>query len=269
MKQPEGPTVSPSEPELVKRLVENAVDEITSGERPVKVQLSYVREVLQSVGLDVDEEGFIIFSESGEYSTPYVFERELLQTHIREEDETIFEAFFVPVTHEDVHGHPYERLHLSDLHSVIHADDGKPHPVRSNYFEVEEVWKELERGFTPVMAWSPVIRENARLEEADIQWVSLAHESEDPLELSCFSPDCEFTGKVGEWDGSDEVPECPDCGGKWEEDVSVCTACQEWHRGAHWDGDSIYAEPSCPECGAGVEFLEKQRRYDEFDDLEL
>lgn len=269
MKQPGGPTIPPSEPEVEERIIDAALDEIQSGNRPMKIHLTYVREILQEWGLDVDEEGFIIHTDTSEYSVPYVFDRELLRETVREEGETIFEAFFVPVTSERVHGKTHERLHLSDLHSVIRASDGKAHPVRSSYFEVEEMWQELGRGFSPVMAWSPVIRENAILEEADVKWISVGLESDEPLELSCFSPECGFSGVVEEWDGEETLPECPDCGGEWEEDISVCMACQEWHRGTHWSGDSIHSEPACPDCGAGVERLEKQSRYDEIPDFEL
>lgn len=223
---PTGPRVEASEPEKEQRLAEYALDKLSDGDFQRLVELSYVKDFLQEFGLDVDDDGYIIRMDSGEYATPYTFCRELVRETVQDDGESIADAFFVPETSERVIGRSSGRLHLRDLHTVVSTDDGVAHPVRDDFFNIIEMKRTLGVRYMAVTAWTSVL--DSSIYE-DSTFVSLGLESDEPLVLRCFNPECEFAGEVEEWDTENRKPMCPNCGGDWTEEIAVCTACQEWH----------------------------------------
>lgn len=262
MKTPDRPTVNPSEPEVEKMLFKKVMKDLERGEFDgIIVDLPFAKEFLRSRGLDVDSEGFIVSSETGDYKTPYVFVDDLVEEHLREEDESIYDAFFRPVTDDRVYGWDNERLHLSDLHSIAITSDGEPHPVRDDSFDIAEFHARLNTGFGIVMGWSDIVKNNDF--ESKGKWLRVAKESEEKLELNCLNPKCECSKHVSNWNGERDSPKCPECGGWWDDkDITVCTICSSWYWGTYFEGESMYAEPSCANCGADMEHLENVSRYD-------
>ena len=271
MERPNQPSVSPSEPEIKRRTAESAMQDAKNGEFDgVQVYLPYVKEFLKEYGLDVDSKGFVINRDTGEYAVPYVFVDELVKEYVKGEDESIFDAFFRPVTDDRVYGWDNQRLHLSDVHSVIETEDGSSHPIRDGYFDVAELHARLETGFRLMMSWSDIVKK----EDIDDsgRWLGIAKESDEDLELSCMNLDCGHTGVLSGWNGNEHSsPECPECGGDWDSDgITVCTICENWYWGTYFAGEGMYAEPACANCGADMEYLERVSRYDDlnsFDEL--
>lgn len=262
MERPNEPSVPPSEPEAERRIVEGVLNSAKNGKFDgILIHLPFVREYLQEMGLDVDSDGFIIDAETGEYSVPYTFVDELVQEYVKDEDESVFDAFFRPVTHDRVYGWDNKRLHLSDLHTVIKTEDGA-HPVRDDSFDIAEFHATLETGFSVMMGWSDIVKKENITENG--QWLAFAKESDSELELNCLNPNCNYSGSPTSWDGDEHIePECPDCGGKWDSDgITVCTICEHWYWGTHFAGESVYAEPACANCGEDMEYLERVHRYD-------
>lgn len=264
MERPNSPSVEPSEPEKEKRMMDSAVDEIKTASRRRKVHLSFVRDTLLEVGLDVDDEGFIVDEETGDYAVPYQFSRDRVREYVKDEDESVFDAFFVPTNDDNVYRQK-DRLHLSDMHATLILENGDAHPVPDDWFELSKFHAALETGFPSVTAWSDLVRDGKL--DGSSGWISIEISSDAPLELNCFGPECNYSGSVSEWEGEIDDPECPECEGNWDEHITVCMACQEWHWGTNFEGESRYAEPACPDCGAGVAHLEQQTRYDEFEEL--
>lgn len=269
METPDQPSVPMSEPEAEQRMMDEFTREAENGEFDgIKIHLPFAKEYLAEKGLDVDDEGFIIRSDTGEYAVPYVFVDDLVKEFTKDQDESVFDAFFRPVTHEKVYGWDNERIHLSDLHGVITTDDGKSHPVRDGHFDIAEFHARLETAFRVVMGWSDIMKEE-NLDEHG-RWLGYAKESEEDLTLTCMNSDCNYSGTLDSWDGDEYVePVCPDCGGVWDsDDITVCTICESWYWGTHFEGDTMYAEPACPNCKADMEYLERVYRYDSTKDYE-
>ena len=268
MKGPNRPTVNPSEPEKERMLFEKAMNDIKNGEFDgVIIDLPFAREFLRSKGLDADDNGFIVSAETGEYETPYVFVEDLMEEHVRSEDESIYDAFFRPVTDDRVYGWDNNRIHLSDLHSIATTSDGESHPVRDSSFDIAELHARLETGFGVVMGWSDVVKDNQFKTEG--RWLQIAKESDETLSLNCLNPNCECDEEVSDWDGEKNTPKCPYCGGWWDDkDITVCTVCGNWYWGTYFEGESVYAEPACANCGCDMEHLEHVSRYDDVNSLE-
>lgn len=269
MEGPDQPMVPRSEPETEQRVAEVMIEKIENKEFDgIKIGLPYAREYLQEHGLDIDEDGFIISSETGEYVTPYTFVDELVKEHVKGEDESIFDAFFRPVTHERVYGWDNERLHLSDLHSVIRTEDGESHPVRDDAFNISALYARLETGFNVVMGWSDLIKNEGIDENGN--WLHISKESEESTVLNCQNPNCGFSARISEWDDNeDDHICCPECHGPWDDkNITVCTICGHWYWGTNYSGESIYAEPTCANCGCDMSHLERISRYDDVESLE-
>lgn len=250
MEQPNQPRVKPSEPEQERQKKNSLSDFMTNlmDERGKILSLNTIRDNLQSVNLDVDSDGFLIDTETGEYATPYCFVEELVEEYVREDDETIFEAFFRPVTHEKVFT-GNKKIHLSELHSVIPPQDEETsgHPVSYDWFKFGKLYANLETGFSVITEWSDMV-EKEEFNTSD--WVFIRLESDESLSLNCLNPSCLYSGDHSEWDSEEiEGITCPECGGDWKQDITVCTICNTWHWGTHFVGESIHSEPSCPQCG--------------------
>lgn len=263
---PNQPTVPPSEPEVEQRVYDSAIDKIDDSEELTKIRLPAVLDPLNGVGLDVDSNGFIVHADTREYATPYAFSREAFE-NIDSPVDNVLTAYFVPATNDDLFiSHSDNRLHLTDFHGIIQDETGNPHPVSDDVFMLEKLHSHTGIGFPAITAWSDILDFGVSATHLNEQVsITLSHESESQLTLHCFSPDCGYSGPPSEWEGDDADPECPECGGPWDESITVCTGCQQWHCGTHFEGGGPYAEPSCPNCRADVGMLEMQTRYDEYE----
>lgn len=263
--EPNKPTVDPSDPVIKERIVQNIRDKIDSdGFDGYKISLRYIREYLRDIGLDIDKNGFIIRKNSGEYAVPYTFVEDLVREYEKDEDESVFEAFFRPTTDERVYGWDRSRVHLTDLHSTVKIDD-KYHPVRYSFFKMGSFHARLLSRFKTIMEWSNIIKDENI--DDDGTWITIAKDSDKQLKLNCMNLNCQFRGDLSDFDGNlDHSPICPDCGGEWDADnITVCTICCSWYWGTYFNGDSIHAEPACANCGANMEHLENINRYSEVD----
>lgn len=272
MNGPSGPSVPMSEPERELRIVEKVMEAFQNGEFDgMIIQLPSARDYLGTYNLDVDDEGFIIESETGEYATPYVFVDELVREYTKDEDESIFNAFFRPVTDEKVYGWNWDipRMHLSDLHAIIPPDELSGEvggPVRDGTLDMAKLYARLETGFGVVTGWSDLIKKEGIHE--DSRCIRVGKRSEKTLNLNCLSAECSYSAPLSEWDGDEySSPVCPECGGEWDsQGITVCTVCESWYWGTYFAGESIYAEPVCANCGVDMEYLEQVHRMDEVKD---
>lgn len=269
MEQPDTPTVGPSEPEEKRQLVNAAINKATDPNTLKQVNLQAAYEYLYSRDFSLDESGFIIHQESGEHAVPYIFSKEQFD-QIDSPAEDPFDAYFVPMdsTEGRIAENTKERLHLSDLHAILYDSEGDPHPVTDDVFKIEQFHKNVGMMFETVMGWSSALQ-TAHVKgyenKVEVHFNTFPSEATggESWEINCFAPECGFSGHPNDWDGEQNNPECPKCGNKWDENITVCMNCQEWHMGVEWNGDSIYAEPVCPNCGAGVEHHKIQTRYDD------
>lgn len=275
MQKPNTPSLEPSEPEIERMLAQDAMNKIKNdGFDGIQIYLPYVKDYLHKHGLDVDENGFIINKESGEHATPYIFIEDLVSEYVKDDDESIFDAFFRPVTDDLAYGWNEHRVHLTDLHSVIKTSDGESHPVRDGSFNIAKLHATLETRFKTITGWSDIVKkENI---DKNGQWLGMAkgfdesNETENELEINCINPDCGYSGSVSSWSGNEHTsPVCPECDGEWDsEGISVCTLCETWYWGQYFEGESIHAKPACANCGADMEYIERILRYDDVDSFE-
>lgn len=269
MKRPTEPSISPSEPEVENRLVNEAINKIKNGEFDgIEIYLPYAKKFLHEHNLDIDEDGFLIDLDTGDYSVPYVFVDELVNEYVKDDNESVFDAFFRPVTDDRVYGWNDKRVHLTDLHAVITTDNGRSHPICDHSFDIAEFHAKLETRHRVIMGWSDLVKKEDLNKNG--QWLGIAKESEENLNINCINPDCNYRGCISSWHGDiNTSPECPDCNGKWDSDgISVCTICESWYWGTHYEGESIYAEPVCANCGADMEYIERVSRYDNINGFE-
>ena len=263
--RPVGPTVKPSEPEQEQRALEHAIDTITDESSRKIIGLCNIRDALISAGLDVDEHGFIIRTDTGEYATPYMYSREAFK-EIESPVENPIATYARPETDVTACILSKGRLHLSDLHSFVHID-GDVHPVRDDSMALQYMHMEIGFAFTRVTQWSDAkgVLDDEAVPGPDVimNHPGIADHS---LTLTCIR--CDFTGAPDTWDGDADAPECPDCGGPWNtRGMEICTACQttHWWGDIEHVGDGMHSEPRCPDCGADYHSLESQTHYDLFD----
>lgn len=269
METPDGPSVDPSEPEKEMALVRHALREAASPDNLKKIHPTAVLGYLHFHDLDVDDEGFIVEKGSREYAEPHGFSEETWKEADGPADD-VFEAYFVSAReNSEAFLRQRDRVHLSDLHAIIHVD-GESYPVADDVMMLEHFHGRTGISFSTLMSWSDAFDRCLGGEELEEE-VSVEFEKgmwepdlDETVELTCFAPDCEHTAPADEWEGPRDDPECPECGGQWDETITVCTACGEWHWGRNFVGESIHAEPSCPNCPAGMDMLEFQTRYDDY-----
>lgn len=274
MKGPNKPTVQPSEPEIERMLAKSAINKVKNdGFDGIQVYLPYLESYLQYHSLTLDNNGYIIHQSNGEHAVPYVFVDDLVCEKVKGDNESFFDAFFRPVTHEKVHGWNEERIHATDLHSVIKTDDGKSHPIRDGVFEIGDMHASLESRFKIVTGWSDIVKKHNIDENG--QWLGVAKgfdesNKNNTLNINCMNPDCGYSGEISSWNGNEHTdPECPECDGKWDSDgISLCTICGSWYWGRNYQGETIYAEPVCANCGEDMEYIERITRYDDINSFE-
>lgn len=211
------------------------------------VGLTNIKDMLQGSDLDIDNEGFIVEMNTGEYATPYAFDRDTFK-EVESPVDDPFEAYFQPEADANCL-HSSERLHLSDLHTATPID-GKIRPVRDDAFMLMKMFRNVGMVFSVVTAWSGA-RDLVDEDEFDAPCVVLNHPgmADEELSLSCLR--CDFDGKLSTWEvGEDNDPTCPECGGDWLSGrLSTCSECGE----THWFEElnhSHYSPPTCPECGS-------------------
>lgn len=261
--QPHGPTVPPSESEQEQQMVSHALQELSDADNQRRIGLGPARQCLLEVGLDIDDCGFIIDGETGEYATPHAFDPDTFFESDAPADDP-FDAYYQPEEEITLLILQNDRLHLSDLHTITYVD-GEPRPVRDNKIALRRMHSAVGLAFTNVMQWSDAadlaVDDDSGPKIVINKWPGDA--DEEPATLSCLN--CDFEGHPDDWNGDTQSePECPDCGGLWNtRGLEICTACQTTH---WWEamehGGDMYSEPKCPNCEAGVKFHESQTYYD-------
>jgi|AntDeeMinimDraft_4_1070355.scaffolds.fasta_scaffold02399_5 hypothetical protein len=257
--RPDTPTVHPSEPEQERRLLDSAIEAMGDNSSRRFIGLHSIRDTLVHVGLDVDDNGFIIEKETGEYATPYAYSPDAFR-QIESPVDNPLDAYYRPEENVTLCILSKGCVHLSDLHTV-NIVDGKPRPVRDDKMPLAEMHRETGMAFSVVTQWSDALD---LIDAGDFPGpdVHLNHPglADHSITLNCLR--CEFTGDPDEWDGKEDAPECPDCGGPWDtRGMEICTACQTTHWWEDIDHGGRYGGPNCPECGAGHETLESQTHY--------
>lgn len=255
------PTVEPSEPEREARLIEHALEKVSNPDCLKQVNLRAAYEKLRLMELDLDDEGFIVDADTGEYKTPHMFSDTLFDEVDQPSDDP-FNAYFASRDDDSLHTLPTQsRLHLKDLHSFYTDENGTVHPISSDSFQLERFHRATGVMSNVIMGWSELL---IQPNDVDIHFSTFGSEfDESDWEIHCFGADCDFSAPPEDWNGDENEPECPSCGGQWSDKITVCTACQESHRGMNMVGEGMYSEPACPHCDKG-EFLETQTRYDSF-----
>lgn len=261
---PPSPTVPPSEPEREKQFVKNTIKKAAE-ERLQVIELSAAAEYLYKYNLHLDEDGFLRNSEN-EYAVPYIFQEKLLDETDSPADD-VFNDYFKPLTDCPEYTDPTysEKIHLTDLVTIFVDEEETPHPVKDDVFAAEKLFKRTGLLYTTVTSWSSVYNRfgfgEGLQDLKTLQVRTYGLEKAPKLKLNCMNTDCGYRSEYSDWDGEDNDPVCPDCGGEWLETINECTNCGEWHWGVNMDGDGIYAEPVCPHCSAGMEALTRITRY--------
>jgi hypothetical protein len=267
MENPTGPSVEPSEPEVKQQLVDACIDRLDTPGVPTIIGIGVVRDTLLEVGLDVNEDGFIIDVETGEMVEPYAYSPDKFR-EIESPVEDPLAEYFYPESETELLINPKEQIHLSELHSV-YPIDGAARPIRDDSMALTKCLVDTGVSFSSVCKWSnalQIVTENSK------QVLTISIDGENLVNLNCL--DCGFRGLHTEWVRDDEDNlRCPDCNCLWKTlGIEICTACQKKHRWEDITADSdettSYWEPSCPNCDAGLNFLHKQTRSSEFTNRE-
>ena len=260
MKHPPEPSISPSEPEKKQRIAEQGIRMVKDPSTPKIISLASVRDYLYAAGLDVDSEGFIVSDETGERVEPYAFDDDAFRAADGPSDDP-FEAYYRPESEVDMFliG-AKQSVHLSDLHTVYFFN-GEPHPVRDDSMNLKQALNRTGATFSNVVEWSDAVD---LIRDSEEQTVEIHMDSEEPLSLTCL--DCEYKGELDSWEEDDAGDlRCPECSCLWDGfNLEVCTSCQTQHRWENIvpeDGGGMYWEPSCPDCGAGQNFLHSEDHY--------
>ncbi|MEZ3117811.1 hypothetical protein RYH80_17990 [Halobaculum sp. MBLA0147] len=269
---PDTPSIPPAEPLIERFLLKLGIGAVYSEETLTKVHLPAVRSYLLDNGLDVDEDGFIVHTDSGDYAEPYGFSDDTWEAADSPSDSPLDDYFVGLSDTSDWLLTEQDRLHLTDLHALCDAGDGDgSHPVPDDTTMLDRFHRRTGRHFHTVMDWSDTLSRLPKYERIeDIAPTVEVHQdtwtSEDyPVQLNCIAPSCQYTGPADHWLGDSDDPVCPECGGAWTDNVTVCTGCGDWHRGPHFEGKSRHAKPSCPNCNAGTNLLHPRTHYTEID----
>lgn len=284
---PPTPSVPLSEPEREQRYID-AISEKIQDDSVAKrfcIRVGYAHLWLDSYGLSIDDDGFIINADSGEFVVPYSYNSRLIpngDVDINTMDN--ISVLFEPKCTEDG---VVNRIHLSNMYSIIVTDDGDAHPIVSNIIDYDMFEQQTGQTFLNVAAWSSTAQskifnsddspENvlsivlgsdaAQFEErSDI--FTEGENTVSEFKLTCPNPNCEYTDSAGFWECTEHVPYCPECEYSWADTVTFCSSCNRHHSGTVWPSDvfdtegSVYDTPICPyeDCQAGDEKLEMLSR---------
>lgn len=261
------PTIPMSEPEKERRLMDAALDAMTSTEARRIISLTNILDTLHGADLTVDDDGFIIRQETGEYATPYMYSRDAFKEIESPVDDPLA-TYARPETEVTECILSQGIIHLADLHTVTYID-GTAYPVRDDKMALVQMHGEIGFMYTTVTQWS----DSKDLIDNDAfpgPNVIVSHDglADEIVTLTCHG--CAFTGTPDQWAGDEDDPECPDCGGDWRtRGLEHCTECNTTH---YWEdidhGTTQYCTPSCPDCNADHMKLESFTRYDRANGVE-
>lgn len=266
MEAPNSPTIEPSEPEMEQRKAEAGIERALDPGSPSVIGLEAVRDFLIKNGLDLDKDGFIVDLDSQDFVEPYAFSKERFD-EVESPVENPLETYCIPESECRWLVAPKEKVHLTDLHTIYWFGE-KAHPIRDDKLSLLELGRKTGVTFNYVTEWSDS-KDLIKDSEYDGPIVTFKF-GEKTVELNCF--ECEFRGQPQDWDGGEEDElKCPECGCKWDTNgIETCTSCQttfRWDDIVPEDGGGPYWEPSCPDCGAGLEYLKSENRYHTFDSI--
>jgi len=255
---PSGPSIEPSEPEKEIRFIEKIIESIPNPDVPKVISIQSAHDYISSAGLAVDEEGFIVDSESGDYVEPYAFSRDAFMDSTDVADNP-FDEYFVPLSETSVVKN-VERTHLTDVHT-IHTFNGDVHPVKDDVFNLSRMARNIGITFSVVTAWSDSIHFVTESEVVPIYWEK---DSDEDMILNCFGSKCGYSGPVTEWNEDDESRLiCPECSALWDTGgVLRCSYCEATHQFEDVNIGEYSGIISCPDCDNRIEHDTQKSRYD-------
>lgn len=259
---PESPTIEPSEPEVEHRMFESAMDSLLDESCRRFIGLNNIRDYLRAADLDVDEDGFIIETDTGEHATPYAYDSYAFR-EIESPVDDPTDTYYRPEEDVDICILSKGILHLRDLHTVTYVG-GEPRPVRDDEMPIRQMIGETGIAFSVVTMWSDA----THIVDFPGPDVHINHPgmSDHSLTMTCLK--CEFTGEPDDWGGEETAPCCPECSGPWDSrGLEICTACETTHWWDNIDHGGRYDTPKCPDCGGGYESLESHTYYDRADSV--
>lgn len=257
---PQGPSISPSEPEKEQVIIDTVVEQMKDSETAKIINLRVAKEFLGLFGFDLDSNGFITDGE--DFVRPYSFDRDAFRESEHPVD-NVFKEFFKPLNEENFPGRARDKVHLKDLHAIGKLG-GNVKLIVDDTFMIERFHAMTGLALTTIMGWSDAAENSGMLKGDQLQFVfdSLGSENHEMWEINCISPGCDFSAHPDDWEGAENEPECPQCGEKWEQVLTMCNGCDEWFRGHNIVGETMYASPVCPHCGASTDKLDMQTVYD-------
>lgn len=262
---PPGPTIEPTEPEKEVRIIDRIINYVLPNPENAKIiSAKSIHDYLSSAKLDLDEQGFIIDAETGEYREPYAYDRE----KFREADgpsDNPFKAYFSPQKeiHELIEDRD-KKIHLTDLHSLYKFND-KIHPIKDDIFNLSRFGGDTGITFPIVTEWSSSIELILDPDKKEIYW---GKESDEEIHLHCFGKNCGFSGPPKEWEIEGEKYDyphtliCPQCSTKWNtRGVEKCEDCGTRRQFEDFEHGGYYGQPYCPDCSGHMEHGETINRY--------
>jgi len=258
---PDCPSIEPSEPEKEMRLVETIINSIPNPNVPKIIRIDSAHDYLESGGLTVDENGFIIDDETKEYVEPYAFSEDKFMENTEVAD-NMFDEYFVPLSKTSVVKNT-EKIHLTDLYT-IHTFDGEVHPVKDDLFNLSKMIRNTGVTFSTVVGWSDALH---FIEESDVPSIYWGKDSAVDMHLNCFGSHCNYTGSVTDWerDDKDEII-CPNCGTLWDtRGIYYCSECDDKYQSENVRMSSYSGEVSCKECNNNLDRDNYYTRYSVLD----
>lgn len=230
------------------------------------IGLKAIRSRLRENGLDVDDDGFIIDMNTGELMEPYTFSLKAYENHENPSAvEDPLSEFCYPETDCSLMGLDYEKVHLTDLHT-IYTVDGRSRPIRDDMMALSAQFRHLGMTYDFVCEWSSGV---GFVRDLSDRVISINISFGESVTLNCFH--CDFSGDLSDW--SEEYTNegieyrCPDCTACWNiHNIQTCTSCQNTFRweeivGDDPDASTMHWSPSCPNCDADMSWLHTEDRY--------
>lgn len=271
--QPAAPRVHPSEPEQERQAFNAITDDLTSNEELTVFCIDALEPFLDGSELTVNNNGFIIVAETGEYAQPYTFNRDAFTAHDGVSNQHLVD-YFTPVTDVRDYIPTHNRVHITDLHGFVPGREDTPHqyPVPDDTITISTYNQYTGCTLPAVSAWSAMWR-NTWSEHEDAftgnNFVVKHPLTHDKPDLTCLR--CSYTGNVDTWDtasrsdkhgfGFGELQYCPECNCQWNTNtVYTCSECNEEFSSEEikYVGDGVHVEAFCPDCDTGP--MRDQRR---------
>lgn len=264
MDSPDKPSVPLSEPEKEEQFYQQVKSELHDSSRPLLININAIKGFLSQCSLSIDEDGFIVDSESGEFVEPYNFSQSKFEDSESPADDPL-KSYLAPESECDDIIMDREKAHITDLHTIQRIGNSF-YPIRDESMALRQMAHAVGVTFRIVFKWSNCVSLVTDSAEMVIEY-NLPDEEQQ--ELKCLA--CEYTAAATEWTQEGDTVKCPNCTADWTmNSLEVCTACQHVFPFSEMTDEesSMYWEPHCPECNADHTKLHSQDRYTTFEEAE-